>query len=158
MASTRAPGTPGRRDGGVQTWTATVAAELRRIGHEVDVRGAGMAAPTGRYDLGIFANAGHTSALRRFCEASVLVCHGIVPDESPAGWRGPVAFTSEEVRAHWGLQGPVIRQPVDLDFWSPARRPKRRNLIRYANRGGLEWLPHVAHSLSLPFVHVRNAT
>lgn len=157
IASKRAPGTPGRRDGGVQTWIATVAAELRRLGHTVHVADRTMPA-VGSYDVGIFANAPHTARMASACRRVLLVSHGIVPDESPVGWLGPVAFTSEEVRAHWGLQGPVIRQPVDLGFWSPARRPKRRNLIRYANRGGLEWLPHVAHGLSLPFVHVRNAT
>ena len=29
LASKRAPATPGRRDGGVQTWVTTVAAEQR---------------------------------------------------------------------------------------------------------------------------------
>lgn len=161
MASKRAPGTPGRRDGGVQTWTATVAAELRRIGHEVDVIGAAGDVRASGYDLGLFANAAHTASLTRFCGASVLLCHGIVSDESPADWDGPVAYTSEEVRDHWKGDGPVIRQPIDLEFWAPhptSRIRNRRTLVRYANRGGLEWMPEVAARLGLQFVHVRNAT
>jgi hypothetical protein len=154
MASKRAPGTAGRRDGGVQTWTTTVAQELVRIGHSVDVLDPPNSAG---YDLGLFANPSHTGPLRALCATSLLVCHGIVPDESPADGFDTVAFTSEEVRDHWRGDGPIIRQPVDLDFWSPAPGPKR-SLVRYANRGGLDWLPARARDAGLQFVHLRNAT
>jgi len=158
MASKRAPGTPGRRDGGVQTWTVAVAAELRRLGHEVDILAQREAPPATGYDLGIFANVGYTAPLKVHCAASVLVCHGIVDDEAPSQWFDATVFTSEEVRDHWNGTGPVIRQPIDLEFWSPGKRRAGRTLVRYANRGGLEWLPEVAARLGLQFVHVRNAT
>lgn len=158
LASKRAPATPGRRDGGVQTWVSTVAAVLLRLGHEVDVADRHAVSAVVGYDLGIFANAAHTSHLAKFCDRALLVVHGIVPDESPAGWEGRVAFTSEEVRGHWQGEGPIIRQPIDLDFWSPGKCRAGRTLIRYANRGGLEWLPAVAERLRLEFRHARSAT
>ncbi len=168
IASKRAPGTPGRRDGGVQTWIATVATELRRLGHSVDVVGAGDAPPATGYDLGIFANAGHTQPFMESCGRVLVVSHGIVPDEEPR-WGDVWAFTSEEVSRHWQRNGrafdpiwdhAIIRQPIDLEFWSPHSKSKNRKstVVRYANRGGLEWLPEVAARLGLQFVHVRNAT
>lgn len=156
MSSKREPGRPGRRDGGVQTWIATVAAELRRQGHEVAICGA-QDSPADRFDLGIFANALYTVPMAALCRRAVLVCHGIVPDESPDGWPGSVAFTSEEVRNHWRGSGPVIRQPLDLEFWSSGDSD-RAGIVRYANRGGLDWLPALAADLGMPCRHVRNAT
>src|SRR5690606_12202973 len=149
MASKRAPDTPGRRNGGVQTWTLAVAAELRRLGHEVDVIGAHGDVDAGGHDLGILSNAAYSADTTRFCDQALPVSHGIVADESPEGWDGPVAFTSEEVRDHWKGEGPIIRQPIDLDFWSPGNRRAGKTLVRYANRGGLEWLPEVAARLGL---------
>jgi len=156
MASKREPGRPGRRDGGVQTWVATVAAELRRQDHDVDIVGAGWS-PQGRYDFGVFANAIHTAGMADCCDQAVLVCHGIVPDESPEDWPHDVAYTSEEVRSHWRGAGAIIRQPLDLDYWSPGDAPAT-GIVRYANRGGLEWIPQVAASMGLPFTHIRGAT
>lgn len=159
IASKRAPGATGRVDGGVQTWVTTVAHELRRLGHAVTVwgkeRGMLRSSPK-HFDLGIFANAAHSSALAGYCARTVLVSHGIVDDENPADGFSRVFFTSEEVRDHWQGVGDVIRQPIDLDFWHPSRG--HRAVVRFANRGGLEWLPGVAASLGLPFVHVRDAT
>lgn len=153
IASKRAPGTPGRRDGGVQTWVSTIAAELRRRGHLVDVTGAADVAPADQYDLGIFANAKHTQGLVRFCDRAVLVVHGIVEDERPLPGFGAVAFTSEGVKRHWGGAGPIVRQPIDLEFWSPDGR-SRAGVLRYAARGGLEW---VAQAIS-GYSHIRTAT
>lgn len=165
MASKRAPGTPGRRDGGVQTWVSTVAAELRRVGHEVDVMPAAAAVSPGYglrkrapYDMGIFANSRYTAPLTAYCDASVLVCHGIVDDEAPSQQFDVTAFTSEEVRDHWKGDGPIIRQPIDLDFWSPGNCRDGKTLVRYANRGGLEWLGAVADKMGLQYQHLRNVS
>lgn len=157
IASKRAPGTPGRRDGGVQTYVTTIAAELIRHGHVVDVTGAADMAPADRYDLGIFANAAHTANLVHHCDRTLLVVHGIVEDERPLPAFSRCAFTSEGVKRHWGGAGPVVRQPIDLEFWSPDDR-KRSGIVRYAARGGLEWLPQVACSMGMPFAHIRNAS
>jgi glycosyltransferase involved in cell wall biosynthesis len=142
--------------GGVQSWVATVVAELRRRGFEVVLWQPGFPALGGRFDLGILANWAHTAGLADACDRVLVVSHGIIPEERPpASVR--VAFTSEGVREHWGLSGPIVRQPIDLDFWSPAsgREPV---LVRYSYRGGLPWLPEVAQALRLGFHHLRNVS
>lgn len=142
--------------GGVQSWVGTVAAELRRRVHELELWQPGFPAPAGRFDVGILANWSHTAPLAKACDQVLVVSHGIIPEEQPpAGQR--VAFTSEGVRDHWGLAGPVVRQPIDLDFWTPAsgREPV---LVRYSYRAGLSWLPAVAAELGLGFRHLRAAT
>lgn len=157
IAAKRAPNTPGRRNGGVQTWIATVAAELHKRGHVVDITGAADMPPGDGYDLGIFANPAHTQQMARYCRRTILICHGIVEDERPLPGFDATAFTSEGVKRHWGGAGPIIRQPIDLEFWCPGSR-ERSGIVRYAARGGLEWLPEVAASLGLPFVHIRNVS
>lgn len=153
IASKREPGRKGRRDGGVQTWIATIASELSKT-CDVDIVGS-TGEPNGAYDIGIFANANHTKRFINYCKRSALICHGVVADESPAEGFDVVGFTSEKVKTHWSGSGPVIHQPVDLDYWSPLRT-ETTGLIRYANRGGLEWLSDVAKDLGLPFTHLRN--
>lgn len=155
IAAKRAPDAPGRRNGGVQTWCQTVANELRRIGHAVDVTGAADMPPVSHYDVGIFANAGHTENLFCYCDRRIVVSHGIVEDERPPADR--CAFTSEGVKRHWGGAGPVIRQPIDTQFWSPDCR-ERSGMVRYAARGGLEWLPQTAAEFGMTFTHIRNAS
>jgi len=155
VASKRAPGTPGRRDGGVQTWVATIAAELYKRQHEVIIADQ-YAKPTETFDIGIFANSRLSGQLRGLCKHTVLVSHGIVPDEEPIGSFDTVLFTSEQVRDFWqpGTRDNIVRQPLDLDFWKP-RNAKRRYLQRFANRSGLTMLPDVAVALGMEFQHLR---
>lgn len=139
--------------GGVQTWIATIAAQL--AGHDVVTWGPEWPLPSGEFDIGILANTMHTGAALARCKRSLVVSHGIIPDEQPIG--GDLhAFTSEGVKRHWGGTGPVIRQPIDLSFWTPGEG--RRALVRYSYRSGLVWLPQVAERLGLPFVHLRDVT
>ncbi|WP_420465619.1 glycosyltransferase [Panacagrimonas sp.] len=152
IAAKRMPGKPGRRDGGVQTWIATVRDELVRSGHSVCIVDKDSAVNGRAYDLGIFANWHHVRRWQPNCSKVVNICHGIVDDEAPADG---ALFTSEELKDHWRGTGRVIRQPVDLGFWSPGG--KREDLIvRYAARGGLEWLPGLADMMGHAFIHVRN--
>lgn len=142
--------------GGVQSWVGTVAAELRRRGHEVVLWQPGFSAPAGRFEVGVLANWAHTASLVAACDRVLLVSHGIIEEERPPEGV-PVAFTSEGVRDHWGRQGPVIRQPIDLEFWSPAGGAEPV-LVRYSYRGGLPWLQGVASAQGLGFRHLRAAT
>lgn len=144
--------------GGVQSWCRTVAAELRRIGHEAVTWGPEQGAPAGSFDLGIAANIGDTGWGLSRCGDLLAVCHGIIPaEEPPAGV--PVVFTSEGVRDHWGGTGAVIRQPIDLDFWSPHPRQENRNqLLRYSYRRGLGWLGEVAAGMGMTFRHMDGVT
>lgn len=142
--------------GGVQSWVATVAAELQRLGHEVTLWQPGFPAVPGRFDIGILANWTHTAGLADVCDRFLVVSHGIIEEERPP-LNVPVAFTSEGVRDAWARKGPVLRQPIDLGFWTPAV-PRRPVLVRYSYRGGLPWLPMVAGRLGLQFVHLRGVS
>lgn len=136
--------------GGVQTWSATVGAELVRLGHAVTFWGPEWRLPAGRFDLGILANVMHTRAAEAVCGRVVRFSHGIIPDEQGgAGFQA----TSEEVRDKWGCDG-VIRQPLDLGFWMPGSGP-RTLLVRHSYRRGLDCLPRLADALGLSYVHLR---
>lgn len=140
--------------GGVQSWVDTVAGELVRLGHEVAPWQPGFPALAGRFDLGILANWGHTEHLADACDRVLVVSHGIIAEEAPPAGV-PVAFTSEGVRDHWGGAGAVVRQPIDLGFWSPCA-PRGNDLVRYSYRGGLAWLPNAAQALGMGFRHLRD--
>jgi hypothetical protein len=138
--------------GGVQSWSATVGAELRQRGHDVVFWGPGSSL-AGMFDIGIAANIGDTRPALRLCTQHVVMCHGIIAPEKPAA--RAVAFTSEEVRDYWQGDGPIIRQPIDLDFWRPQPTEKHL-LVRFSYRRGLEFVPALAQSLGLGFAHVEN--
>jgi len=154
LAAKHAPHGP-RPIGGVQSWCRTVEAELVRRGHDVRTWGPGQPPPLGGHDLGIIANAGDTARAYDWCRKSITICHGIIPAETPPG--NNVAFTSEEVRARWAGDGPIIRQPIDLEFWTPVRI-RRKFLTRFSYRGGLNFLPVLAKSLGMIPQHVRNSS
>lgn len=140
--------------GGVQSWCATVGAELQRLGHEVHFWGPGQSAH-GIFDLGIVANYQDTRPVLRLCKRHLSVCHGIVPPEKPPVQS--VAFTSEEVRDFWQGLGPIIRQPIDLDFWRPGRAQRNR-LVRFSYRAGLPFVPAIAEALGLEYTHLAEAS
>ena len=152
LAAKHAPYGP-RPIGGVQSWCRTVARELIGRGYEVDTWGPGLPAPLGGFDLGIIANIGDTQRAYDWCTQSLTVCHGVIPAESPPGTG--VVFTSEEVRDFWGGDGPVIRQPIDVDFWSPGDN-RSTYLTRFSYRTGLPFVPLLATSLNCKYRHVRN--
>lgn len=141
--------------GGVQSWNETVAAELRRCGHEVVLWCPEWPRPEDRFDVGIFANVRLTGCARLLCWRSVVVSHGIIPDEQPDG---AAVFTSEGVRDHWAGTGPVIRQPIDCEFWKPDGGRRDGGILRYSYRAGLEWLGAVADKMGLRYQHLRNVS
>ena len=85
--------------GGVQSWTATVAGELHRRKIRAECWGPELPVPTGRFDVGIFANIGDTARLLTICNRILVVCHGIIAPEKPSAEHSCV-FTSEGVRDH----------------------------------------------------------
>lgn len=158
IASKRAPDRPGRRNGGVQTWVKTVAAELRRMGHSVLIVDQLRNDLGERYDFGILNNWQHVGHFAANCERYVVMCHGIVNDEHPPE-KGTVAYTSEEVRKHWSHdEESIIRQPIDLDFWKPGDEPRGPHVVRYAARTGLHWLAAHMEWMGHPFMHLQQAT
>lgn len=141
--------------GGVQSWIATVRAELERIGHEVTEWQPVFERPSGQFDLGVFANMGLTGIMTKLCRRIVCVSHGIIDPERP-GEADHLLFVSEGVRQHWGLEGGVIRQPIDLSFWKP-ENAHRRGVVRYSYRGSPTLCADAAKALGMPYKHVRNA-
>lgn len=146
-----------RKIGGVQTWVATVAEELLRQLHAVTLWEHGERDPQNTFDLGILSNPKYTSRFARKCVRVKHVCHGIIEDEKPI--HGQVYFTSEDVRDHWQGNGEIIRQPIDLNFWSPPEgsEPRERIMVRFSYRRGLDFLPEAATAMGLGFKHVKSA-
>ena len=144
-----------KKIGGVQSWCATVGDELRRRGHHVKYWGPQLGKLGGIFDFGIFANITNTIPAMVLCKQSVVISHGIIDSEKPMSRE--VAFTSEEVRDHWHGSGPIIRQPIDMNLWKP-RAVKKRFLVRFSYRVGLDFIPGIAKSMGLEYVHVRNST
>lgn len=142
--------------GGVQTWCRTVASELARRGHEVETWGPEQPVPVGVFDLGVIANVSDTGKVLEQCDKRVVVSHGIIPAEKPFG--APVVYTSEEVRDYWDGMGAVLRQPIDLTFWSPGPADTPRPyLTRFSYRAGLGFFPALAASMGLQGRHLRSA-
>lgn len=137
--------------GGVQSWSATVAEALSDMGHHVECWGPEFGAITHHFDAGIFANWRYTQAAAKNCGKVLRISHGIIPDEAIGD-----AFTSEEVRHKWGGSGPIIRQPINLDFWTPMGR-RRRYLVRFSYRSGLDYLSSIARQMNLAYVHLKNS-
>ncbi len=136
--------------GGVQTWSKTVGDELERLGHDVQYWENGFPLPAERFDAGIFANWPFTRAAGALCGKVLKVSHGLIPDESVGD-----VFTSEEVREHWQGTGPVVRQPVDLEFWKPA--PREQNLLTwFSYRPAIPEAVQAARQMGLTFRAVQN--
>lgn len=153
LAAKHAP--EGRRPiGGVQSWCRTIANELRSRGHEAITWGPEQPAPLGGFDFGIVANVGDTARAFEWCKKALVVSHGIIPAERPRPGLTTV-FTSEEIRDHWGVEGEIIRQPIDLDFWSP-KVAFPIYLTRFSYRGGMGYVKPLARRLNLTYQHVRN--
>lgn len=149
--------------GGVQSWIATVALELKRLRHTVDVWGPELgAAPGHRFDAAIVANLEHCSDALKSARRFVNVSHGIIPAERPFSAL-PVVCTSEGVRDHWKaekviIDACIVRQPIDLAFWTPGAVIKRAGVLRYSYRGGLPQAQSAADLLRLPYAHLRGVS
>lgn len=142
--------------GGLQSWIKTIGAELERRGHEVDYKEPHELDGT-KYDLGIFANIKLTGKAVQHCKRSVLVSHGIIHAEKPDYSCDRLMFVSEGVRDHWEMDGEIIRQPIDLDFWK-AQRLIKNKLTRYSYRQGNMHCKKVSEALDLPFYHAKDMT
>jgi len=134
-----------------------VADELADRGHTVETWGPEQPMPIGTFDFGIIANVLDTGKVMSQCAKFISVSHGIIPAERPyKGECSKVVYTSEEVRDHWGVEGTVIRQPINLDFWKPSRSHKRKYLTRFSYRAGLPFVPKIAEAMKLRYIHVRS--
>lgn len=155
LLAAKCPPNGARKIGGVQSWCKTVGAELVRLGHGVMFWGPGQPVK-GHYDLGIVANWSTVQPVLHRCEKVLTVCHGIIDAEQPPP-NQTVVFTSEGVRDYWKGTGPIIRQPIDLDFWTP-RQAEAKYLTRFSYRKGLEFIEEIARHMGLEYQHVSNVS
>jgi len=149
--------------GGSQTWCATVAAELSSRGHQVQLAGAidgdGYESPI---DLAIVSHA-QLWGPGWNC-TTINVSHGIIGMERPGKGFDHYVFVSEEARDHWNHRfhdpdakaisdalNPVIRQPIDCEFWQPNGRQRESLLYRHSYYPGLHWLPGLASEMGFEF-------
>ena len=142
--------------GGLQSWIKTVRAELERMGHSVSEWQPEMPL-AGTFDLGIVANLSVTRPVLNFCRRSVCVSHGIIDAERPEAGCDRHVFVSEGVRDHWGWDGDIVRQPIDLDFWRPGDE-WRGWVTRYSYRTAPILGQETADALGMPYRHVRSVT
>ena len=142
--------------GGLQSWIRTIRAELERLGHEVTEWQPDMRLE-GRYDLGVIANLPLTERALKACRGVVNVCHGIIEAERPSADYKRL-FVSEGTRDHWGMTGDILRQPIDLDFWTPDENVERAHVTRFSYRTAPILGQEVADELGLPYRHVMDAT
>lgn len=141
--------------GGVQSWNRTVGENLTARGHEVHQWEPGRIL-SGIFDFGIFSNCNDTRPAMKFCRQHIAVCHGIIEPERPPA--KDVVFTSEEVRDFWNVDGPVVRQPIDLNFWSPSpRNLAKKYFTRFSYRQGLDFLVMLAKESGLMYHHLKNS-
>lgn len=144
-----------RKIGGVQSWSETIGHELEALGYRVEFWDSTCTHAPGIHDIGIFANGRHTRHLFGNVGRSIYFAHGIIDEESPYPGCDVYAAVSEEVRDYWGMDCPVIRQPIDLDYWQPSHA-ERRGLVRYSYRSGLEDAPIAAMLLGTTYRHRKN--
>ena len=137
--------------GGVQTWCDTVKNELLNLGHEVKLWCPEQKPLNEKFDVGIISNGQYTHTASRLCDKIFTITHGIIPDEV-----GGIYYTSEELKAYWGGQGGIVRQPIDLNFWKPLNNTKKY-LTRFSYRDGMDYLPEIAKELNLEYIHVRGS-
>ena len=133
--------------GGVQTWIHTIRTELEARGYSVTLWGHGDPLPSGRYDYGILSNIGFTEPAADLCDKVLAISHGIVRPEAPKP-HFTTAFTSEEVKERWKGVGPVLRQPIDLDFWFPSYRTGE-TLLHHGYRASIPPHKDAARQLGL---------
>lgn len=150
--------------GGLQSWIETVGTELERCGHTVDYwephdfPSCNNSANYGKtFDIGILANIELTRPALVCCRKSILVSHGIIEAEKPDLSCDRLMFVSEGVQNHWGLEGEIIRQPIDLNFWRP-EAIDRTMVTRYSYRGGNTHCKAVAKHLGLNFHHAKGVS
>ena len=141
--------------GGVQTWIDTLRSEFVKKDGAVTLWARGQPEPEDRFDHGVVANIRRTKRLMKKCDRAFVVSHGVIGEERPSK-NYPTAYTSEEVRDFWmrkasSPDGPIIRQPIDLDFWSPEEGAEgaRGTLVHYGYYDPVKTHEAVAEALGL---------
>ena len=141
--------------GGLQSWILTVHNELVKRGFDVDVKEP-HELDSSKYDLGIFSNIELTRNAVEHCKESVLISHGIIDAEKPDNSCDRLMFVSEGVRDHWKMDGDIIRQPIDLEFWKPNNNIVPSMVNRFSYRNGNTHCFQTSVELNRTYGHIQN--
>lgn len=141
--------------GGVASWIQTVQKQLEKRGHEVTVWGPAMPEPLENFDIGVFANIRSMRFAAGWCEKVIVISHGVINDEKPHDLY-KTAYTSLEVREYWRADGPILAQPIDLEFWREGGKRKPVFVFYSYRAPDVFGLDVVAKNLGLEFVWLKN--
>ena len=78
------------------------------------------------FDLGIISPACCFMPTYDMCKKTIQITHGVVQPEAPLEAADFNVFVSEEARDHWGIDGPVTRNPIDTNRYAPAGPPRSK--------------------------------
>jgi len=135
--------------GGTETWTATVAKELTRLGHEVHLFSAGgysllpdYKRLDNNYDLALINHNVCLPAIDGIdIKRRIFTSHGIIPYvEQPIEGADVYISVSEEVQANLekkGFKSDVIRNPIDTEtFVETERNNELKKVLFMSNYQG----------------------
>lgn len=137
--------------GGTQTWVATMAEELTRLGHEVHLFAADgqydllpqYPRLDDNYDLALINHNVCLTALEGMnIKCKVFTSHGVIPElEQPIKGADIYVAVSEEVQHNlemYGFQSQVIRNPIDTEKFvgSPIGKELKKVLFMSNYQGG----------------------
>lgn len=138
--------------GGVQTWMDTMDRALTDMGFEVTLWSPHDPIPDRTFDYHVMA---HRAGLDIKAAKRIGISHGIIREEKPASGI-PYIATSEEVRDHWELEGPILRQPIDLGLWQPHFFKYDRKVIHFDYRSECDLARKAAGKLGFKYERITN--
>lgn len=161
--------------GGTETWTYTMAHELSRQGHEVDVFtfepgyvsdmckpfSRVVAKPDGKYDVLIINHHTCLEALQEVPGYKIFTSHGPAGLENAKAGADAYVSVSEETQRKLhaaGFDSTVIRQPIDLDRFAPDKElhdEPQRILALSKSHIGAEWVKLAAHTIGAEMAWLR---
>lgn len=78
------------------------------------------------FDVGIISPACCFLPAKYLCAQTIQITHGILLPEAPLEAADFNVFVSEEARQHWGIDGAIIRNPIDTNRYAPAGPPRSK--------------------------------
>ncbi len=111
-----------------------------------------------KFDLGIISPACCYLPTYDMCKQTIQVTHGVVDAEAPVEAADFNVFVSEEARDHWGIDGPVIRNPIDTSRYRTilAPRHKLKNVAHFSNYDDIEALQEACIQMGVQLHRVKH--
>ena len=110
------------------------------------------------FDLGIIAPAKCLAAVSSLCKQTIQVTHGVVSAEAPREYADFNVFVSEEARDHWGIEGTIIRNPIDTDRYACAdpSRSRLEAVAHFSNYDDIDNLQDACHQLGVRLNRIKH--